>query len=76
LFGAILGVVLLSERFTGSLALGGVMVFGGVLLSLIEPGVARQPQPARIELLQASRVPTEASAPEAVIRRAVGNPST
>jgi drug/metabolite transporter (DMT)-like permease len=64
LFGAILGIVLLSERFTGSLAFGGVMVFGGVLLSLIETGVARQPQPARIERLRASRVPTGASAPQ------------
>lgn len=37
LFGAVLGMLLLSERFTGALAVSGGMIFAGVLLSLIDP---------------------------------------
>jgi len=43
LFGAVLGVLLLSERFTGALAAGGAMIFAGVLLSLIDPSSRSQP---------------------------------
>jgi EamA-like transporter family len=43
LFGAVLGVLLLSERFTGTLATGGAMIFAGVALSLIDPGRRSQP---------------------------------
>jgi drug/metabolite transporter (DMT)-like permease len=43
LFGAFLGVLLLSERFTGALAAGGAMIFAGVLLSLIDPSSRPRP---------------------------------
>jgi drug/metabolite transporter (DMT)-like permease len=43
LFGAILGVLFLSERFTGTLAVGGGMVFAGVLMSFIDPGSRSRP---------------------------------
>jgi drug/metabolite transporter (DMT)-like permease len=43
LFGAILGVLFLSERFTGTLAVGGGLVFAGVLISFIDPSSRSRP---------------------------------
>ena len=56
LFGAILGVLLLSERFTGALAAGGGLIFAGVLLSFIDPN--NRPQPSLAADKGASAVAT------------------
>src|SRR5574341_1459613 len=47
LVGALLGVILLGQQMTQALWIGGALIAGGVLLSLVEPKREREEEPAR-----------------------------